>query len=212
MSERKTHWETVYGTRAVDAVSWYQPDATRSLAMIRAAAVSPDSGIIDVGGGASRLVDGLFAAGYRDLTVLDLSAAALAAARTRLGDAAAPVHWLEADITETALPAARWDLWHDRAVFHFMTTDTQRAAYRQRLHASLRIGGQAIIATFAEDGPERCSGLTVVRYGPPALAAEMGDAFELLDSQRELHATPGGSRQSFQYSRFLYRGHGQPLR
>ncbi|GAC1630231.1 MAG: class I SAM-dependent methyltransferase [Nevskia sp.] len=206
MSQRKTHWETVYTTKAAEDVSWFQAQATRSLAMIREAAPALDAAIVDVGGGASVLVDGLLDAGYRQLTVLDLSDAALAATRTRLGVRAAAVQWLAADITEVALPDAAYDVWHDRAVFHFLVEADARARYVGALRQALRLGGQAVIATFAEDGPERCSGLPVRRYSSAALAAELGAAFVLLDAQRETHETPGGGRQSFQYGRFLHRG------
>ncbi len=194
----KNHWEQVYRGRTPQDVSWFQPEAAVSLRLIRAAAGS-GAAVIDVGGGASTLVDGLLDAGYRDLTVLDLSGAALAAARQRLGARAAGVHWLEADILRAALPARAYDVWHDRAVFHFLTAPAERAAYvRQVLHA-VRPGGHVVVASFAEDGPEKCSGLPVMRYAPDALHAEFGAPFELLHHEREEHRTPGGMVQQFVY-------------
>lgn len=202
----KSHWEKVYGTRAIDAVSWYQEHAERSLDLIRKLGIGKDEPIIDVGGGASVLVDDLLADGYADLTVLDLSGAALAAARTRLGARAASVHWIEGDVTRAELPQARYALWHDRAVFHFLTTPELRDAYvRQVLHA-VRPGGHVIVATFAEDGPTECSGLPVMRYDADGLHGEFGAPFELLGHEREEHVTPAGRVQSFLYC-FCRRSH-----
>ena len=203
---RKAHWEAVYTQKAPETVSWYQPRASVSLRLIELAGVGPGDRIIDVGGGASVLVENLLEAGHRELTVLDLSGAALARTRSRLGGRAAAVTWLEADVTATNLPAAGYDLWHDRAVFHFLVEPGDREAYLRTLRQALRPGGHVIIATFAEDGPERCSGLPVRRYGPQQLQAELGEDFELLASQREEHVTPGGAVQRFQYS--LFRGPG----
>lgn len=155
--------------------------------------------MIDVGSGASRLIEGLLDAGFERLTALDLSAAALDAARARLGERAVRVRWVEADVTNASLPRSSFDLWHDRAAFHFLTEPTQRRAYAQLAAQSLHPRGRLIVATFADDGPERCSGLPVVRYAPEALAAELGDAFELVRSEREIHATPGGMEQRFVY-------------
>ena len=195
----KSHWENVYGRRAIDDVSWYQEHATRSRDLITRLGVGPDDPIIDVGGGASVLVDDLLDVGHRDLTVLDLSAAALAAARTRLGRRADAVRWIEGDATCAPLPAGRYALWHDRAVFHFLTGTEERAAYvRQVLHA-VRPGGHVIVATFAEDGPTECSGLPVMRYDAAHLHAEFGASFALLGHEREVHITPGGRDQAFVY-------------
>lgn len=200
MSEQtKTHWEDVYARRAPDSVSWFQPHAEHSLALITRAGIARDAAIIDVGGGASTLVDDLRLRGYRDLTVLDLSAAALQAARARLGDDARAVNWVEADITEVDLPRQRYDLWHDRAVFHFLTDAAQRHAYVEQVLRAVKPGGHVIVATFAEDGPDRCSGLPVMRYGADALHAEFGAPFELLEHHRETHHTPGGATQQFIY-------------
>jgi hypothetical protein len=195
----KSHWESLYGTRSAEAVSWYQRRAARSLEMIRAAAPDLASPIIDVGGGASVLVDELLAAGYTDLTVMDLAGTALAVARSRLGARADEVRWLEADVRQVALPAAHYALWHDRAVFHFLTEPGDRAAYVAQVERSVRSGGHVLVATFAEDGPTRCSGLPVARYSAAALHDELGPAFELVSSAREEHVTPMGVRQAFTY-------------
>ncbi len=158
-----------------------------------------DAGIIDVGGGASTLVDDLVANGYTDLTVLDLSAAALNAARKRLGAQESKVRWIEADITRVELPANRYDIWHDRAVFHFLTDAADRAAYVQTVLRSVKPGGHVIVATFGEDGPLQCSGLPVMRYSADELHDQFGAAFQLLDHRREEHHTPSGAVQQFVY-------------
>lgn len=195
----KQHWENVYTNKATDAVSWFQEHADLSLDLIKSAGAGKDAGIIDVGGGASRLVDDLVAAGYSDLTVLDLSAAALNAARRRLGVQENKVRWIEADITRVELPANRYDIWHDRAVFHFLTTPEQRAAYVHTVFRSVKPGGHVIVATFAEDGPVQCSGLPVMRYRPGELHDEFGAAFTLLKHEKEAHRTPSGTVQQFVY-------------
>lgn len=193
----REHWDRVYSGMAAEAVSWYQEHADRSLGLIRRAGVPLDAPLIDVGGGASTLVDDLLAANYRDITVLDLSDAALATARTRLGDRAGSVRWLTADVTTASLPAHAYALWHDRAVFHFLTAPEDRRAYVKQVLRSVRPGGHVIVATFAEDGPLRCSGLPVMRYDAAGLHAEFGDAFELVEHERELHRTPSGATQPF---------------
>ncbi len=195
----KAHWERLYGTRAADSVSWYQPHADRSLRLIEQAGIGPDAALIDVGGGASTLVDDLLARGFRDLTVLDLSEAALQAARERLGARADAVQWRVADITTAALPAHGVDLWHDRAVFHFLTAPADRQAYVRQVLRSVRPGGHVIVATFAEDGPLQCSGLPVMRYDAGGLHAEFGAAFALVGHEREAHHTPLGTTQQFTY-------------
>ena len=162
----------------------------------------PSAAIIDVGGGTSRLVDELLTAGYEDLTVLDLSREALETSRSRLGDVSGQVSWLAEDITQTDLPAARFDLWHDRAVFHFLTAASDREAYVARLHRSLRPGGRVLMATFAQTGPERCSGLPVMRYGPASLHAALGADLRLIRSATEHHTTPGGAVQDFNFCLF----------
>lgn len=191
---RREHWEAVYGARASDAVSWYQAEAGPSLALLAELGVGPGASVLDVGGGASTLVDGLLAAGHDDVTVLDVSEHALAAARARLGARATQVTWLAADITTVEFGRA-WDVWHDRAVFHFLTEAADRAGYRTRLHGALAPGGVAVVATFAADGPERCSGLPVCRYAPDELAAALD--LVLVASRRELHRTPAGGAQAF---------------
>ncbi|GMV39734.1 MAG: hypothetical protein AMXMBFR64_14500 [Myxococcales bacterium] len=196
--DSKEHWERVYGAKRPDTVSWYQEHAERSVRLIVQTGVPLTAGIIDVGGGASTLVDDLVARGYSDVTVLDLSEAALAHARARLGETTA-VTWLAVDITRATLPVERYDVWHDRAVFHFLTNAADRDAYVANVLRSVRPGGHVIVATFAEDGPERCSGLPVVRYRPDQLHGEFGDAFDLRSHEREEHQTPGGAIQSFVY-------------
>jgi SAM-dependent methyltransferase len=195
----KSHWERVYRTMGPDQVSWFQPEATLSLRLIQQVAPSRDSAIIDVGAGASTLVDGLVAAGYGRITVLDLSRAALAQAQQRLPHATDSAVWQEADVLTAELPAAEFDVWHDRAVFHFLTLAAQRARYVAQVRHAVRPGGYALVATFAEDGPTRCSGLNVARYSPNALHSEFGRDFRLMESRREEHNTPWGTRQAFTY-------------
>jgi len=197
--DSKTHWETVYSSKSTEAVSWFQPHADLSLNLIKATGVGRGAAIIDVGGGASTLVDDLVAEGYADLTVLDLSAAALKAARKRLGAEADRVCWLEADITKAALPASRYDIWHDRAVFHFLTAPADRDAYVRTVLRAVKPGGHVIVATFAEDGPLQCSGLPVMRYRADELHDQFGAAFTLLQHQKEEHHTPFGTVQQFVY-------------
>ncbi|WP_454642313.1 class I SAM-dependent methyltransferase [Bradyrhizobium liaoningense] len=201
MSGRSTHWDHVYATKGEAEVSWFQDSPTISLEMIRAA--NPDHGaaIIDIGGGASRLVDALLQDGYRDVAVLDLSANALDAAKRRIGKTGSIVDWIVADAT-TWQPARTYDVWHDRAAFHFLTDPRDRAAYVERLRAALSPGGQVIIGTFAPDGPEKCSGLPVQRHDSASLAAELGREFELVETRSETHHTPWQSTQAFQFSRF----------
>ena len=197
--DSKTHWETVYSSKSTDEVSWFQPHADLSLNLIKATGVGRGAAIIDVGGGASTLVDDLVAEGYADLTVLDLSAAALKAARKRLGAEADRVCWLEADITKAALPASRYDIWHDRAVFHFLTAPADRDAYVRTVLRAVKPGGHVIVATFAEDGPLQCSGLPVMRYRADELHDQFGEAFTLIQHQKEEHHTPFGTVQQFVY-------------
>jgi 2-polyprenyl-3-methyl-5-hydroxy-6-metoxy-1,4-benzoquinol methylase len=201
MFDRTAHWQAVYTTKAENQVSWFQENPETSLRLIKEAKTSPDSSIIDIGGGASRLVDALLAQGFRSLAVLDISAAALDAVKTRLGPQSAHVDWIVADIIEWR-PARTYDIWHDRAAFHFLTETADRNAYIDRLKSALAPGGQVIISTFALDGPEKCSGLSVQRYDAKRLANALGSSFELADSFAEAHRTPWGAIQHFQFSRF----------
>jgi SAM-dependent methyltransferase len=198
----REHWDAVYASKSPDEVSWYQSRPETSAGLIARAQRGIEPGIIDVGGGASRLVDLLLDAGYRRLTVLDLSSVALEKARARLGGRSSLVTWLVEDVT-TWTPGGPFDIWHDRAVFHFLVEPAQRASYVAAMTAALRPGGQAILGTFASDGPERCSGLPVARYEPDTLAAELGPGFRLAESLREDHLTPSGKVQRFQFSRFV---------
>ena len=199
MSDTREHWDRVYGSRAANSLSWFQPHAEQSLRLIRGAGLPPSASVIDIGGGASTLVDDLLAHGHSRLTVLDLSSAALASARQRLGSLEGAVRWIQGDITTVALPFQAYDLWHDRAVFHFLTTPHQRQAYVEAVLHAVKPGGHVIVATFAEDGPAQCSGLPVVRYSPAGLHAEFGAPFTLLSHEEEAHQTPGGGTQKFIY-------------
>ena len=203
MSEasRQSHWEGVYTTKGEDQVSWFQETPALSLELIDFVGATKTSAIIDIGAGASRLADCLVSRGYEHLTVLDISAAALAAARSRMGEKANRVTWIRADVTAWEPPQS-YDLWHDRAAFHFLTLPNDQSAYIARLRRALRPGGHAIIATFAPDGPERCSGLVVSRYDATALAATLGSGFELIDTRRHEHVTPSRAMQKFQFSTF----------
>ncbi|OKO74127.1 SAM-dependent methyltransferase [Bradyrhizobium sp. NAS80.1] len=201
MSDRSTHWDNLYATKGEAEVSWYQDNPAISLEMIHAASPDHRAGIIDIGGGASRLVDSLLQDRYRDVAVLDLSANALDAAKRRIGPAASTVDWIVADAT-TWRPARSYDVWHDRAAFHFLTDPRDRAAYVDRLRSAVAPGGHVIIATFALDGPEKCSGLPVQRHDSASLAAELGPGFELVETRSEAHYTPWNSTQAFQFSRF----------
>ena len=204
MSDRTTHWQTVYATKSETEVSWFQDSPAISLEMIRAATPDRSAAIIDIGGGASRLADALLHDRYRNLAVLDLSANALDTAKKRIGAAAATVEWFVADAT-TWRPAKTYDVWHDRAAFHFLTDPRDRAAYVERLRRAVAPGGHVIIATFAPDGPEKCSGLPVQRYDSTSLSGELGPEFELVETRSEMHQTPWHSTQAFQFSRFRRR-------
>lgn len=195
----RRHWETIYKTKSAKDVSWFQPEARLSLELIRRVVPNRKAVMLDVGGGASTLVDGLLQSGYGAITVLDLSSAALAQARERLGPLAAQVAWHEADVLEARLPRASIDVWHDRAVFHFLTDAASRRRYVEQVRHAVRPGGHVLVATFAHDGPTQCSGLEVARYTPDALHDEFGDAFCLLNSTREEHTTPWGAKQAFVY-------------
>jgi SAM-dependent methyltransferase len=198
---RGDHWEGVYRTKGEREVSWFQETPSLSLELMRSVGATRHSAIVDIGGGASRLVDALVEGGYEGLTVLDLSESALAAAKARLGPAAAGVTWIVADVVGWK-PRQRYGIWHDRAAFHFLTDAADRTAYVACLREALPPGGHAIIATFALDGPERCSGLPVVRYDAASLGTALGAAFSLVETRRHDHHTPMGSTQRFQFSVF----------
>ena len=197
----KAHWEAVYGSRAPTELSWFESRPARSLELLAQLGVSASAAIIDVGGGASMLVDALLDLGFDNLTVLDISRAALEHARARLGARVALVEWMEADVTRADFSArARYDVWHDRAVFHFLTDVDDRRRYVAAASDAIRPGGAALIATFSPQGPARCSGLDVVRYDSEQLARELGSQFSLESSVDDLHHTPTGAEQAFTYT------------
>ena len=195
----EAHWDRVYRTKRPSDVSWFRPHLEISLELIRRAAGDLSAPIIDVGGGASTLIDDLLDAGYRDLTMLDVSAAALESARTRLGDRASRVKWIVGDVTRIDLPRGHFGVWHDRAVFHFLTEPDDRRRYVETVLHSVAPKGHVIVATFGPQGPQRCSGLPTARYDAASLHAEFGAPFELVDRREELHLTPGGAHQQFIY-------------
>ena len=197
--EIKSHWENIYGTKESSQVSWYQEHPVLSLHLIEQTGADKEHQIIDVGGGTSTLVDDLLASGFKRITVLDISATALAIAQQRLGDQADKVTWIAADITKDQLPHQFFDVWHDRAVFHFLREPEDRHRYIQAVQHSVKTGGHVIVATFATDGPARCSGLDIVRYNPESLYSEFGDDFRLIESNLETHVTPFGVEQKFIY-------------
>jgi SAM-dependent methyltransferase len=199
--DRKQHWERVYSLKSAQEVSWYQAQPDTSLTMIRRAAAGKTAAVIDIGGGASRLVDCLLKQGCPDLTVLDISGKALEQARDRLGPLASRVAWIEADVTAFE-PTRTWDVWHDRAAFHFLTDAADRERYLSVLNRALAAGGQVIIAAFAIDGPQKCSGLDVERYDAAKLAETLGPGFALEESCPEIHLTPAGGEQRFGFHRF----------
>jgi 2-polyprenyl-3-methyl-5-hydroxy-6-metoxy-1,4-benzoquinol methylase len=197
--ENKNHWEQIYQTKSTTQVSWYQEHAQYSVQFIQKIGIQKTAAIIDIGGGASTLVDDLLVAGFQNISVLDVSGTALQVVRQRLGARAVDVNWIEADITQANLPQHAYDVWHDRAVFHFLIRAADRQRYIETVRRSVRPGGHVIVATFALDGPDRCSGLEVVRYSPESLHREFGEGFEIVDSTRETHHTPFGTEQKFIY-------------
>ncbi len=199
--ERHAHWENVYQTKGEREVSWFQESPAISLDLIQATGIKPDASVIDIGGGTSRLVDELLDAGFGNVTVLDLSEKALATSKTRLGARSAKVTWIAGDVTAWE-PAQAYDVWHDRAAFHFLTDPRDRAAYAERVLRAVRPGGHVIIGTFALNGPERCSGLPVARHDAASLGKTLGPSFELIESRKHAHQTPMEAIQRFQFSRF----------
>ena len=198
--DTKTHWENVYRTKDTDEVSWYQRTPRISLDLIRRVVPDRRANIIDIGGGNSSLVDHLLHDGYSHVTVLDVSGTALRQAQQRVEAVSQAVTWVEADVRTADLPEATFDVWHDRAVFHFLTEPTDRQLYVAQARRAVRPGGHVIVATFADDGPTRCSGLPVMRYSTDQLSREFGEAFQLVESVRELHVTPSGAQQPFIYA------------
>jgi ubiquinone/menaquinone biosynthesis C-methylase UbiE len=195
----RNHWEGIYHAKAPEQVSWYRAHLEKSLALIERAAGSRDAAIIDVGGGESTLVDDLLARGYQNVTVLDISQTAVEVSRKRLREAAERVHWVVADATKIELPRNCYDVWHDRAVFHFLVSPGDRAAYVRNVARSVKAGGHVIVSTFGPEGPTRCSGLDVVRYDAESLHGQFGTHFRLVESSKELHETPFGTTQQFLY-------------
>ena len=195
----QSHWEKIYTEKAPNAVSWYRPHLETSLELIERVAADRSSSIIDVGGGESTLADDLLARGYEDITVLDISRTAIDANRKRLGEDSERVQWLVADITQSDLPPRRYDVWDDRAVFHFLASPRDRVAYVRQVARAVRSGGYVIVSTFGPEGPTKCSGLDVVRYDADSLHREFGVRFRLLGSSKELHQTPFGTTQQFLY-------------
>lgn len=197
--DARSHWENVYTTKAPEAVSWYRPHLEKSLEIVERIAPDRSTSIIDVGGGESTLVDDLLARGYQNVAVLDVSPTAIDVAKRRLGRAADSVQWVVGDITIVELPSGAYDLWHDRAVFHFLTAMEQRVAYVRQVARAVKPGGYVLVSTFGPEGPTKCSGLDIVRYDAESLHAEFGAGFRLQQSLKELHETPFGSTQQFLY-------------
>lgn len=198
--ERQSHWQNVYQTKGERDVSWFQETPAISIDLIHATGVTAGASVVDIGGGASRLVDSLVDEGFA-VTVLDISERALATSRERLGPYATRVSWIVADVAAWR-PEKTYDIWHDRAAFHFLTEPGDHAAYAACIQSALRPGGHVIVGTFAPDGPERCSGLPVVRHDAASISGVLGSTFKLIESRRQDHRTPGGSVQRFQFSRF----------
>jgi 2-polyprenyl-3-methyl-5-hydroxy-6-metoxy-1,4-benzoquinol methylase len=195
----KTHWEEVYNTKAPNEVSWYQPHLETSLTLISRAAGANSAAIIDVGGGESTLVDDLLARGYQNISILDISQTAIDVTKQRLKELAERVQWIAGDVTRIELPRSAYDVWHDRAVFHFLTGTEERRAYVRQVAHAVRPGGHVIVSTFGPEGPTRCSGLDVARYDADSLHEQFGTRFRLVDSAKELHQTPFGTTQQFLY-------------
>jgi 2-polyprenyl-3-methyl-5-hydroxy-6-metoxy-1,4-benzoquinol methylase len=197
--DTQAHWERVYGTRAPAEVSWFRPHLETSLDLIERVAGDRSMSIIDVGGGESTLIDDLIGRGYRNVTVMDISQTAIEHTKRRMGSASQQVTWLVDDITQAQLPSYSCDVWHDRAVFHFLSEPAQRVAYVRQVASAVKPGGHVIIAAFGPEGPSKCSGLDVMRYDADSLHAEFGTRFRLMESSKELHRTPVGTTQQFLY-------------
>ena len=200
--DRKKHWEQVYSQRQSTEVSWYQQHPEGSLELIDATGVKQSASIVDIGGGASTLVDFLLKAGYKHLSVLDISPAAIKQAKSRLGSNESKVEWIEQDITEFKTDRC-FDVWHDRAVFHFLTDEKDRTSYVKAMLSALNIGAHVIIAAFDANGPKKCSGLKVMHYSPEKMSAVLGGSFQLIETRTENHLTPGGASQGFVYCHFI---------
>jgi len=196
------HWEQVYADRAPQSVSWFQSEPSLSLQMIAKSGVGTEASVIDIGAGASNLADHLLDLGFHHITVLDVSATALAVAQSQLGKRAATVVWKVEDVTTWTPPPGAFDLWHDRAVFHFLVAQGERDAYLRALNRGVKSGGWVVLATFSPTGPDRCSGLPVQRYSAGALQAALGAGFTLMDTESETHVTPGGGGQDFTWCLF----------
>lgn len=202
----KEHWENIYKTKKADQVSWFRSHLDKSLDLILNTEVKPEANIIDIGGGASTLVDDLLAKGFSNISVLDVSGSALEVSKKRLGNKANQVQWIESDITMVKLPENHYDLWHDRAVFHFLTKESDRKQYIQMLSNAMKPNAHVIIATFGPGGPLKCSGLDIVRYDTENIKKVLGSAFQLVESIKEIHKTPFGTEQEFMYFWFRKRG------
>ena len=205
MTDIKSHWESIYKTRSPNDVSWYTPHLEKSLQVIRGIGLPKDARVIDIGGGASTLPDDLLAEGYQNITALDISSEAFKVSKKRLGKISDSIQWLEADVTQASLKCSHYDLWHDRAVFHFLTKLEDRQKYVHNLSKALKPGGYALIATFGPNGPLKCSGLEIVRYSAQSLEKELGASFELEQSVTEIHKTPFDTTQEFFYGLFRKR-------
>jgi SAM-dependent methyltransferase len=195
--DSRSHWEEVYATKKPEQVSWFRPHLERSLELIERAAPGREASILDVGAGQSTLVDDLLGLGYENITALEISQAALDALKERVGRAGRAIQWICGDVTEIVLPEASFDLWHDRAVFHFLTEAGMRGVYVERVKKALKPGGSLIVSTFGPSGPERCSGLAAMRYDAASLGSEFGEGFRLVENSLELHETPSGAVQQF---------------
>jgi 2-polyprenyl-3-methyl-5-hydroxy-6-metoxy-1,4-benzoquinol methylase len=195
--DARSHWEQIHATKDPEQVSWFRPHLERSLELIERAAPDRGASIVDVGAGQSTLLDDLLRAGYEGITVLEISQTALDALKAHVGQVGATVEWICGDVTETVLPEGSFDLWHDRAVFHFLTEVGHRRAYIETVKRALKPGGSLIVSTFGPSGPERCSGLATVRYDASSLGSEFGDRFRLVESSLDLHETPSGAVQQF---------------